>query len=482
MLLDRSTDGLRLLPEGGSARPNLEITLRIDQAATLLLGNGAQRARLIEEEGITLVGVFQYLYYADRALQQDHGRALARLRALTNALPDELGVPCWPRETDLPQLNSVPVDATDNAAEVLPRTLAALRNEIPLSSPGAQLYVSHDSLNLQVSIAMGEARPHVNFSRDSAVPWNCCAKPQGAVAAMQLWERGLLDLDAPVTDYLPWFAGQHRESITVRQLLTHTTSVPGALDPFHGRLVVSRAQRRELLRLVLPADNERPGTRINYSAKWAWYLLAEIIEALDGRDYDRYVRQEVLEPCGMTTSRTFFSTAEYEQRAATLPVRYISGDGKPAQPTFWFSTKGACTTSLPGASHRGPIQDLGRLLKMLLHEGQSSGRQVLAPKSVAALTSRHRVGITDRFGNADWGLGLRIESHHLGAPFTQFSQYASPRTYGHYGLWTNVGFADPDAGGLIVALHFNGQTWHEQHMARMFRVNDAIYEDLGLTR
>ncbi|MCX4406097.1 MULTISPECIES: serine hydrolase [unclassified Streptomyces] len=480
MLLDRSTDGLRILPEDGATRPNLEITLNSEQAATLLLGNGAQRARLLEEEGITLVGVFQYLYYADRALQQDRGAALARLRALTDALPPDLGGPCWPDDAADPPVEPWSLDATDAAVDVLPRTLAALRREIPLSSPGAQLHVIHDGSNLEMSVAMGEARPHVPFSRQSLVPWNCCAKPQGAVAAMQLVERGLLDLDAPVTDSLSWFAGGRRESITVRQLLTHTTAVPSGFDPFHGRLVVNRAQRRELLQRVEPPVGERPGTRINYSAKWAWYLLAEIIEELDGRDYDQYVREEVLEPCGMTASRTFFSAEEYSEQAATLPVRYISGDGKPAQPSYWFSTERACTTSLPGASHRGPMSDLGRLLSMLLHDGRSGGKQVLSPDSVAALTSRQRVGLTDRYGNADWGLGVRVESRHLGPSFTQFSHYASARTFGHYGLWTNVGFADPDAGGLIVALHFNGQTWHEEHMARMFRVNDAIYEDLGL--
>ncbi len=481
VLLDRVTDGLHIRPWTPFRRPNVEIACTRAQAAAWLLGNGLERARLLEEDGIALVGVFQYLYYADRALQQDGGGALARLRDRTGGIPAELGVPCWPRVApgDRDAL-SRSTDATDDAERILPRTLAALRDEIPRSSPGAQLHVSHDASGIEVSVALGEARPSVPFDRGSLVPWNCCAKPQGAVAAGQLWERGLVDFAAPVTEYLPWLRGAGRETITVHQLLTHTTAVPTALDPFHGRLVVDRAQRRHLLGTVRPSD-EPPGARINYSAKWAWYLLAEIVEAVDGRDYDRYLRDEVFQPCGMHRSRTYFTADEYSAEADRLPVRYISGDGRPAQSTYWFSTPLACTTSLPGASHRGPMSDLALLLTMLLHDGTAvGGTRVLAARTVAELTARHRSGLTDRYGNADWGLGLRIESRHLGERYTQFSRHSSMGTFGHYGLWTNVAFADPGAGGLVVALHFNGQTWHEQHMARMFRVDDAVYEDLGL--
>lgn len=479
VLLDRATDGLRCAPWTSSERPNLEITLNLRQATVLLFGNAAERARLLEDEGIQLVGVFQYLYYIDRALQQDQSNSHSRLRNLTSGIPDDVGRPCWPEPGSGPPL-SRHVDAVQNIEEMLPRTMAALRNEIPESSPGAQLYVSHDASGLTSSAALGECRPGVPFHRDALVTWNCCAKLLGAVAVGQLWEQGRLDPDAPVAEFVPWFSGEGRETVTARQLLTHSTTLPPAFDPFHGRLVVDRAGRQKHLSMLRLPTDERPGTRHNYGAKWAWFLLAEVVQAVDGRDYDTYVADEVLKPCGMLLGRSYHSPEEYRRIGDRLPLRYISGDGKPAQPSYWFSTEGVCTTSLPGASHRGPMSDLGLLLNMLLHGGEASGGRVLRPQTVAALTGHQRVGVTDRFGNADWGLGVRVESRYLGELYTSFSRYASHRSFGHYGLWTSVGFADPEAGGLVVALHFNGQTWHEQHMARMFRVNDAVYEDLGL--
>lgn len=484
MFADLTTGALRFRAGPAAERPTLSFTLTHVDAATLLFGGQAERTRLFEHDGLRLEGVFLFVFFLDRLLAQDASGALAALQTRTadlSAGPERTGA--WAA----PHPIHVPVDAAgDEAAsvlaawKVLPRTMHALDAELGSTTPGVQLYVSHSPSAADVSVAVGEARPGVPFARDSWPIWYCCSKAVGAVAVGRLWERDLVDLRQPVASYLPWFEGGGREKITLFQLLTHTTPVPMALDPLHGSFAAPVALRREQLRtMVIPSD-ARPGERINYAAWWAWFLLAEVVQAVVGRPYEHFVAEEVLAPCAMTDTRVVLSPLEYREAADRLPLIHITGGGFPAQPTHWYATEAACTRPIPRLNMRGPMRDLGRFFTMLLAGGEGPGGRVLRPPTVAALTARHRVGLTDPFGNADWGLGFRVESRHLGEEYTAFSRHASLSSFGHYGLWTSTAFADPET-GLVIALHLNGKTLQSEHQRRTLAICDAVYKDLGLS-
>jgi CubicO group peptidase (beta-lactamase class C family) len=368
----------------------------------------------------------------------------------------------------------------DGAADALPLTMARLRAELGHSTPGAQLYVSQGG-RVVADVGMGEARPGLPFTRRLSPLWYCCAKPLISVAIGQLWERGLLDPFAPVSRYLPDFTGDGREKLTLAHILTHMGPVPTGLDPLHGCIFGADAPRRKLVReLRIPPDGVT-GVQVNYSQWWGWVLLADVVEAVDGRPYDRYVEEEILVPVGISGStRVRLTSEEFQRVGETLPLIYISAAGRPQQPTYWFSTEGGTTCALPGVNTRGPMADLGRFFEVLLAGGQAPGGRIAAPTTIAALTARHRNGIRDAFGNADWGLGFRLECGHIDPELISFSKHSSPRSYGHDGLWTAIVFADPDA-DLVVALHLNGKTRQDQHRARLDKICDAIYEDLNCT-
>ncbi|MFC4472810.1 serine hydrolase domain-containing protein [Streptomyces xiangluensis] len=480
MLADLTTGGLRFRAGPAGERPTLSFTLTHVDATTLLFGGQAERTRLFEYDGLRLEGAFLFVFFLDRLLTQDASGALAALRTRTAGLsagPQRAGAQAARRPIDVPVDEAAAVRA---AREVLPRTMHALDAELGSTTPGAQLYVSHSPSAADVSVAVGEARPGVPFARDSWPIWYCCSKAVGAVAVGRLWERGLVDPRQPVAAYLPWFEGGGREKITLCQLLMHTTPVPMALDPLHGSFAAPVALRREQLRtMVIPAD-ALPGERINYAPWWAWFLLAEVVQAVAGRSYERFLAEEVLAPCAMTDTRVVLSPPEYREAADRLPLIHITGGGFPAQPTHWYATEAACTRPIPGLNMRGTMRDLGRFFTMLLAGGEGPGGRVLRPPTVAALTARHRVGLTDPFGNADWGLGFRVESRHLGEEYTAFSRYASLSSFGHYGLWTSTAFADPET-GLVIALHLNGKTLQSEHQRRTLAICDAVYEDLGLS-
>jgi CubicO group peptidase (beta-lactamase class C family) len=131
-----------------------------------------------------------------------------------------------------------------------------------------------------------------------------------AIAVMQLWEQGLVDLDAPATDYLRTFRlipAKPSFRPTVRHLLTHTGGVgywrrlsdllqPGVGSGDRaGRLGASPLA--EYYRRGLPVEVE-PGTKWVYS-NHGFAALGQIVEDVTGQPLDRYMRERIFEPLGM---------------------------------------------------------------------------------------------------------------------------------------------------------------------------------------
>lgn len=116
-----------------------------------------------------------------------------------------------------------------------------------------------------------------------------------STAVMQLYEKGRFDLDDPVADYLPEFAENGKEKVTIRQLLTHTSG----FEPFIP-LYTMGSSREERMEIVLrhPLVN-RPGTEYVYS-DLNLITLGALVEKLTGQRLDEYVRKHITEPLGMS--------------------------------------------------------------------------------------------------------------------------------------------------------------------------------------
>jgi CubicO group peptidase (beta-lactamase class C family) len=472
VIVDLAAGRLAMTADLAAGPPALLLRLPLAAAHDLLLGSAAERAGVFERGDVTATGNFPLLFFIDAALQEDRSGQFARLRSRTTANGALASVP----DFSSGGVAGRPVLAADAAA--MPLTMRELTREVGASAPGAQLYVSRHGTPV-LDVALGVARPGVPLTRASKIFWYCCGKLMLPVALGKLWEQGRFDPHLPVAHYLPDFGRSGKDEITAVELLTHTGPVPTGLDPLHGVVTGPEQIRRRLAFDFAPPDSAGRGTEVNYSMWWAWYVLAELIPAIDGRSYRRYLAEEIIAPCRMTETSVVMSPAEYVVAGPELPLIYVSNEDNPPQPTYWWSTQAATTRCIPGVNTRGPVRDLGRFLEMLLAGGAAPGGRVVAPPTVQALVARHRTAVCDKFGNADWGLGFRLECRHLGAEYTSFGSFTSARSYGHDGLWTAVAFADP-AAGVAVALHFNGKVRHERHRNRMLRVADAIYTDLGL--
>lgn len=128
---------------------------------------------------------------------------------------------------------------------------------------------------------------------------------------MQLWEKGLLELDAPITRYLDWFhmGDPAAKQITARQLLTHTSGMPDVSD-YHW----DQPQTKEdALRGYIQSDeigdarllwspNEK---KFSYS-NIGYDILGLIIAEISGQTFETYMAENIFRPLGMSDS-TFFT-------------------------------------------------------------------------------------------------------------------------------------------------------------------------------
>jgi CubicO group peptidase (beta-lactamase class C family) len=114
---------------------------------------------------------------------------------------------------------------------------------------------------------------------------------------MMLVERGKLDLDAPVTRYVPAFTAGG-DSVTVRQLLTHSSGLLAWL-PLYQEV---RSRAAMFARVNATPLETPPGTRTVYSDLGA-IILTEIVEHLTGQRLDRLLERRVFRPLGMRETR-----------------------------------------------------------------------------------------------------------------------------------------------------------------------------------
>lgn len=329
--------------------------------------------------------------------------------------------------------------------------------------------------------AFGDARPGEPMRRDHRMLWMSSSKPVAAIAVAKLWEEGRLGLDDRVAIHVPEFAAGGKERVTIRHLLTHTGGLR-MLDTgwpalgWDGIVAKVCAQRLE--------PNWVPGRKAGYHLASSWFILGELVRRIDGRPFERFVREELFLPIGAVDCWVGMPEEELATQPGLVAPMYdvsTAGDGE-LRPNS--ATNGPrLTVPSPGGNGCGPIGQLARIYRMLAAGGAIDGRRILRPQTVEALVARHRVGMLDATFRTklDWGLGFIVNSAHYGDPAIPYGYgpHAGPRTWGHSGARSSTAFHDPDA-GLTVALAVNGMPDDETHRLRLERLTTAIYRDLAL--
>jgi CubicO group peptidase (beta-lactamase class C family) len=358
-------------------------------------------------------------------------------------------------------------------AERLPRTAAVIAEAAAQKKPG-QLYVVHDG-RVIADLAWGKGPHGETMGPGSLVSWASAVKPTSCTVALQLWEGGKLDLDDPVTKFIPEFAVHDKGGVRIRHLMTHTGHLggyrgPTRLGPTFAEDVNSiiRAPRRmsRAVQALLGegADLPPPGTNPGYDPAGIW-VLAEVCRRLENRPFDQLVRERVFEPCGMLDSWCGMPLARY--RSYKAANRFAS---------TYMDSETEVVKCQPAGGGIGPTRELGRFYEMMLARGSWNGNRIVSPQTVEAATTPK----TGTCVMGMWGLGFNLglpdgcslpemDSERLARLSQRYGPHASPRSFGHGGASGMQAFADPEA-ALVVT-----------HIGRL-PIGGTIYEDLGLAR
>ncbi len=240
----------------------------------------------------------------------------------------------------------------------------------------------------------GDAAPGVPVTPQTQFYIGSVTKSFTALAVMQLVQEGKLELDAPVTRYLPWFEVAEPEAaakITVRHLLNHTSGLSETGDPNASAYTSGLEEQARLLVNVRPAA--AAGTKYQYYNQ-NYRVLGLVIEQVSGQSYGDYLEMRVFHPLGMR------DTVADPFQASRLAQGYSRVFGFPLSQQQRF---------VPGALPSGYListaEDLGRYLLAQLNNRQSNGQQMLAPQLLAAMrTPPPGIG-------SDYGMGWLVREN-----------------------------------------------------------------------
>lgn len=136
-----------------------------------------------------------------------------------------------------------------------------------------------------------------------------------AALVMQEVERGHIDLDAPITKYVPEFRADTGARVTIRQMLSHSSGLPNyTSDPKWMAASKNPMSNNDFLHAFCFGDlTFEPGTSWNYS-NCAYYLLGMAVERVSGQSYEQLLSERILKPLGMTNTGI-------DHNATLLPMR-----------------------------------------------------------------------------------------------------------------------------------------------------------------
>jgi CubicO group peptidase (beta-lactamase class C family) len=250
--------------------------------------------------------------------------------------------------------------------------------------------VRDGSLEFFYSHGTADLASNTPITEDTVFRVASITKTFTAIAVMQLWEQGLIDLDAPANDYLrayrliPTKAGFR--PATVRHLLTHTSGIAEVVHPFGllrpdfgesvkvGQPVPSLA---EYYRGGLRVDVE-PGTRWTYTNHGP-ATLGQIVEDVSGKPLDRHLREHIFEPLGMADTDLVRSEQVQSRLATGYNLR--SGGIEPVTDHEMVTVGAASAYSTP--------RDMARYLMALLGGGANEHGSMLKPATLAIMFQPH---------------------------------------------------------------------------------------------
>jgi CubicO group peptidase (beta-lactamase class C family) len=181
--------------------------------------------------------------------------------------------------------------------------------------PGLSVAVSYGDFHWERGFGFSDLENDVPATADTSYRMGSVSKPMTAIAILELWEEGKIDLDAEVQTYVPWFP-RKAQPITIRQLLAHQGGISHYRDYMTEGRIREPKTTREAVEIFANWDLvAEPGTKTVYSS-YGYNLLGAVIEGASGQPYGAFLRERVWTPLGMTRTMMDDPRAIIPHRAA----------------------------------------------------------------------------------------------------------------------------------------------------------------------
>jgi CubicO group peptidase (beta-lactamase class C family) len=314
--------------------------------------------------------------------------------AATLALLVPTGMAATPAWANAPTI----VPAGDSVTTTQPRTdyrdvVRTLNTDIPELMQQAGIVgltialVDGDRVVLAKGFGDSKRARNERVTEDTLFHIGSTSKTLAAIAVMQLVERGRVELDAPLSRYVPEFALLPRfkgNVVTVRSVLDHHSGIPG--DVFNGLITLGEpvpefnAWLQEALQAMYP---ERPVDTMWAYNNSGYVLLQNVVENVSGMGFEEYAQENLFGPMGMTSSmfddrlaksrdmtRNYVTepTEDGGRTTTTYPREYVNG---------W-----------PAGSVLSNADDMAKYMQTMLAGGQGENGRVLEQRTLREMWTR----------------------------------------------------------------------------------------------
>lgn len=263
------------------------------------------------------------------------------------------------------------------------------------------------------------------------------SKSAVAINAMKMQEDGIVDVDAPISNY---WGGNTAKTVTLRNLLSHTSTLSSGCS-------YKKTREGTLAQLQNPGcyTGGTPGTRGVWGYNnYAVGVAGSTLEVAANRLLTDYAKENVFGPLGMDAA---FASGEVEH-LDRVGCHYYHGGGVSRSAGF---SRGYTCRSTPGANTNAfaggltcSAQDYAKLYAMLACDGTYNGAQVLTPESVAVIEERLFTA-SEHGGTFDQCMPLRYKEGYLGVDKVYY------HTGNAYGVLALASY-NPDTKDVVVVV------------------------------
>ncbi|MEN0003393.1 MAG: glycoside hydrolase family 3 N-terminal domain-containing protein [Bacteroidota bacterium] len=321
------------------------------------------------------------------------------------------------------------------------------------------------------------------------------------LAVMHLHERGKVSIDEPISTYLPSLTGSNKANMTLRDIMAHRAGLRPWI-PFYEQTITSSRRnpkpQKKFYRNRKKGDFSVPVTqslfmhesfvdtiwsqiitselRDNTNYRYSdlgFYLIAQLVEQLEGVSIDQYVAEHFYEPLGL--HRTTYLPWTQFKRTELIPTEEDRYFRRQRIQGYVHDMGAAMLGGISG--HAGlfsTAEELAILMQMLLQGGFYGGKQYLKPSTIQLFTQRHpnetRRGIGFDMMQLDTSKAMNV------------SPLVSERTFGHLGFTGTSAWADPEHD--LIYIFLSNRTYPSMYNYKLGKMNirpriqDIVYQAL----